>query len=82
MFSAYHMRCIDPWLTKNRRVCPVCKRRVVTGNERPSDVDSDSEDENAPLINTETVTNGGTFQQQRVNNFIYYFWSVIFPFYS
>ncbi|KAI1286010.1 E3 ubiquitin-protein ligase RNF13 [Halotydeus destructor] len=25
----YHMKCIDPWLTKNRRVCPVCKGKVV-----------------------------------------------------
>ncbi|XP_076061907.1 godzilla E3 ubiquitin protein ligase isoform X2 [Oratosquilla oratoria] len=66
---AYHCKCIDPWLTKNRRVCPVCKRKVFTGNERPSDIDSDSEDETSPLINSEGGTQGGTFSQQRENPF-------------
>ncbi|RXG69670.1 E3 ubiquitin-protein ligase RNF13 [Armadillidium vulgare] len=66
---AYHSKCIDPWLTKNRRVCPVCKRKVITGDERPSDLDSDSEDETAPLINSEGGTQGGTFAQQRENPF-------------
>lgn len=65
-YLAYHSKCIDPWLTKNRRVCPVCKRKVITGDERPSDLDSDSEDETAPLINSEGGTQGGTFAQQRV----------------
>ena len=22
---AYHMKCIDPWLLKNKRVCPQCR---------------------------------------------------------
>lgn len=69
-FLAYHTKCIDPWLTKNRRVCPVCKRKVITGDERPSDLDSDSEDETAPLINSEAGTQGGTFVQQRVSSFV------------
>ncbi|CAK5053254.1 unnamed protein product [Meloidogyne enterolobii] len=40
---AYHCKCIDPWLTKNRRVCPVCKRRVGPRNVDSSDSDTDSE---------------------------------------
>jgi len=27
----YHMKCVDPWLTKNKRSCPVCKRKVIPG---------------------------------------------------
>ncbi|KPM05119.1 E3 ubiquitin-protein ligase RNF13-like protein [Sarcoptes scabiei] len=41
---AYHMKCIDPWLTKNRRVCPVCKAKVTfPGMEEFTDSDSDND---------------------------------------
>lgn len=66
---AYHTKCIDPWLTKNRRVCPVCKRKVFTGDERPSSLETDSEDESSPLINSDGGTQGGTFSSQRENPF-------------
>ncbi|XP_054167506.1 E3 ubiquitin-protein ligase RNF13-like isoform X2 [Oppia nitens] len=54
---AYHMKCIDPWLTKNRRVCPVCKGKVVLpGMSDISDTESESEahhtgaNERTPLL--------------------------------
>lgn len=33
------MECIDKWLLRNNRLCPVCKRRVIPGGS-----DSESED--------------------------------------
>lgn len=38
---AYHCKCIDPWLLKTRRVCPICKRKVLPGRDDSSDSDDD-----------------------------------------
>ena len=60
--SAYHTKCIDPWLTRNRRVCPVCKRRVIAKGEKLSELDSDSDDETRPLLSPGARnSSGGTF---------------------
>lgn len=57
---------MDPWLTRNRRVCPVCKRKVFAADEvhtNISDSDSESEvDDRTPLVRASgTLTQGGTF---------------------
>ena len=45
---AYHSKCIDPWLVKNKRVCPQCRRKVFPAGEE--ETDSETEDERAPLL--------------------------------
>jgi len=67
---AYHMKCIDPWLLKNKRVCPQCRKKVfATGEVPPSDSESETEDERAPLLARPRSTQGGTFSAQNENPF-------------
>ncbi|XP_008178937.1 ring finger protein 13 isoform X2 [Acyrthosiphon pisum] len=73
---AYHCKCIDPWLTRNRRFCPICKRRVYGNNEDlhavaySSDTDSDEQPNDrtplvAPTINNSNTLGVGTFRSFR-----------------
>ncbi|CAH0386094.1 unnamed protein product [Bemisia tabaci] len=65
----FHCECIDLWLTRYRRICPTCKRKVYSADEVQgtnvylSDTDSESEtDDRSPLIRSGTTqTQGGTF---------------------
>jgi len=70
---AYHVKCIDPWLLKNKRVCPQCRKKVfASGEVPPSDSESETEDEQAPLLaRTRPRANlgGGTFTTLRENPF-------------
>lgn len=41
VFSAFHRKCIDPWLTKTKHTCPLCKKRVFRRTTMGDDSDSD-----------------------------------------
>lgn len=49
----YHFKCIDPWLTNNRRVCPVCKAKVLLPGV--VELTSDSDDSARPNERTRLV---------------------------
>ena len=60
----YHYKCIDPWLVKNKRICPQCRKRVFArGSGYDSEESEDTErNERAPLIRQSgSGSSGGTF---------------------
>ncbi|XP_071058984.1 E3 ubiquitin-protein ligase RNF13 [Pseudochaenichthys georgianus] len=50
---AYHSKCVDPWLTKTKKTCPVCKQKVVPSQ---GDSDSDTEEGDSGLDENEEVS--------------------------
>lgn len=71
----YHFRCIDPWLTKSRRICPVCKGKVrLPGMSDISDTESESDhsrhvqfnaNESTPLLGENHQPRPSRSQQQQ-----------------
>ncbi|XP_013887992.1 E3 ubiquitin-protein ligase RNF13 isoform X1 [Austrofundulus limnaeus] len=66
---AYHSKCVDPWLTKTKKTCPVCKQKVVP-SQGDSDSDSDEGDsgpeeneasESTPLLRSLASTSAHSF---------------------
>ncbi|XP_048860029.1 E3 ubiquitin-protein ligase RNF13-like [Brienomyrus brachyistius] len=67
---AYHCKCVDPWLTKTKKTCPVCKQKVVPSqgdSESDSDEgdssrdDNDEASENTPLLRSLASTSTQSF---------------------
>lgn len=64
---AFHSKCIDVWLTKNRKTCPLCNETVNPSRRKTHHADSEQEqnDERRPLLmpvsndhNSESEGNG------------------------
>ncbi|XP_006637549.2 E3 ubiquitin-protein ligase RNF13 [Lepisosteus oculatus] len=67
---AYHCRCVDPWLTKTKKTCPVCKQKVVPSmGDSDSDTDeadsgreeNDEVSESTPLLRSSASTSAHSF---------------------
>ena len=69
MFAGYHMKCIDPWLTKSKRNCPVCKRKVIPGDDSDTDSETDEESEGAAENTPLLTANNTTMNSHNTDNF-------------
>lgn len=64
-FPVYHTKCIDPWLTKNKRSCPICKRKVIPGDDPDSDSESSDGEEDMPSERTPLLAGGSGSANRR-----------------
>jgi len=49
----YHSKCVDEWLMKWNRVCPICKRVILRnerGQEQPENGEEGEEEDNEPSL--------------------------------
>ena len=66
------MKCVDPWLTKSKRLCPLCKKKVIPGDvedsssEEESDDETDRQSETTPLL---LAASGAMGQASRADSF-------------
>lgn len=58
----YHIKCIDHWLTKRKRTCPICKRKLFPGDhdtdtesETESESDNEAPSEVTPLLTAQNA---------------------------
>ncbi|XP_014345081.1 E3 ubiquitin-protein ligase RNF167 [Latimeria chalumnae] len=66
---AYHCKCVDPWLTKTKKTCPVCKQRVMrSAEDSESDAESqrgegdeEPDSERTPLLRPSSSTGSQSF---------------------
>ncbi|XP_045199698.2 E3 ubiquitin-protein ligase RNF13-like isoform X3 [Mercenaria mercenaria] len=65
----YHTKCIDPWLTKNKRSCPICKRKVIPGDDPDSDSETSDGDEDTPSERTPLLAGGSGGSGERRSTF-------------
>ena len=65
----YHTKCIDPWLTRNKRCCPICKRKVIPGNDPDDDSDSSDDESARPSEHTPLLGNSAGSSSNRRSTF-------------
>ena len=63
-FAAFHSKCIDVWLTKNKKTCPLCNETVNPSRckTRPQ---TESQSERTPLLLP--ATDGESSDEQGMN---------------
>ena len=74
---AYHCKCIDPWLTENRRNCPICKGKVVVPGITDSESENDAENERNNNASERTPLLSSS--NQPANESLVYSNNLIFP---